>query len=189
MSHSLVKPPSPTHPSSPRWTLSALRQYRGAIADVILGALVLGPIAAPLVTALAPFPLSLIATLIYFMGDQVCPQPDMAVRVISSDQMAVCMRCYGVLLALVITRLLYIKDHGTGKYWLRQYGILGAAIATLLTFAYPIEMLAQLWNWWGYQNGIVTAFGALTGLGIGLFIVPILYNSKDRCRRSQEETT
>ena len=148
---------------------------RSTIADVILVALVSGPVAAPFLAHIPFFPFPIITNIIYWMGRRVCPQPDMALMVMPPNLMTVCMRCYGVLLALVLTRLLFERDRGKGAYWLHQYRFLGAAIATVLTFAYPIEMIIELLGWWEYNNYIVTTFGFLTGLGIGLFLVPVLY--------------
>lgn len=149
--------------------------WPGFIADVLLAALLSGPVAAPFLAAIGIFPFSWIASIIYFMGRHVCPQPDMSLMLMPPHLMAVCMRCYGLLLALLAVRLLYATDRGTGFYWLNQYRFVGATIATILTFAYPIEMIAELLGWWSYNNFIVTFFGALTGLGIGLFIAPVLY--------------
>lgn len=151
------------------------RFWRGTIADVILAGLLSGPVAAPFLAAAGLFPLGLIARIIYFMGDHVCPQPEMGLMLMPPHLMSVCMRCYGVLLAVLLTRLLYIADRGTGFYWLHQYRFVGATIASVLLFAYPVEMIAELLGWWSYNNYIVTGFGALTGLGIGLFLVPVLY--------------
>jgi uncharacterized membrane protein len=145
------------------------------IADFILAALLSGPIAAPFLAASGIFPLEIISKIIYFMGFHVCPQPEMGLMLMPPQIMAVCMRCYGLLLALLTTRLLYLNDRGAGVYWLYRYRYWGAAIASILTFAYPIEMLIQMSGLWSYNNYIVTFFGYLTGLGIGLFIVPVLY--------------
>lgn len=152
-------------------------QWRRTIADILLGGLVVGPVVAPFLIELGVFPLPLIANIIYFMGDRVCPQPEMSLMLNPPHLMTVCMRCYGVLLALVTTRLLFIRDRGTGAYWLNQYRFQGATIATVLTCAYLFEMLAELWGWWSYNNFVVTFFGYLTGLGMGLFITPVLYRN------------
>ena len=149
---------------------------QSAIADVILIALIGGPILAPFLATLKIFPFPLISTVIYFMGEHICPQPEMGLVPILYSPIAVCMRCYGVLLALVTTRFLYAINRGNGFYWLNQYRFWGAAIASILTFAYPIEMIAQILSWWSYNNYIVTGFGYLTGIGIGLFAVPVIYN-------------
>ncbi len=153
--------------------------WRKLISDIILIALLSGPVAAPFLAATGLFPLGIIAKIIYFMGGHVCPQPEMGLMLTSPHLMAVCMRCYGLLLALLTTRFLYASNQGRGFYWLHQYRLVGAAIATSLTFAYPVEMLAQILNLWEYNNVVVTIFGYLTGLGIGLFIVPVLYRSKN----------
>ncbi|MDX2243868.1 MAG: DUF2085 domain-containing protein [Leptolyngbyaceae cyanobacterium bins.302] len=150
-------------------------QWRNTIADILLIGLVSGPVAAPFLAGWNIFPLPLIASIIYFMGSHVCPQPEMGLMLNSPHLMSVCMRCYGVLLALVTTRLLFSRDRGTGFYWLKQYRFQGATIATILTAAYLFEMLAELWGWWSYNNFTVTLFGFLTGLGIGLFLTPVVY--------------
>jgi uncharacterized membrane protein len=158
-----------------RFLINSPFPWQGLLADFILAALLSGPIAAPFLAASGIFPLNIIAKIIYFMGSHVCPQPEMGLMLMPPQIMAVCMRCYGVLLALLTTRLLYLIDRGTSFYWLYPYRYWGAAIASTLTFAYPLEMLIQISGWWSYNNYIVTVFGYLTGLGIGLFIVPVLY--------------
>lgn len=149
--------------------------WRGLSADFILIALLSGPIAAPFLAKSGIFPLNIIANIIYFMGGVVCPQPDMSLMVVSPHLMAVCMRCYGLLLALLTTRLLYRRNQGNAWYWLSQYRFQGAAIASVLICAYLAEMLAQVFQIWEYNNWIVTAFGYVTGLGIGLFLAPVIY--------------
>ncbi|MCU0525057.1 MAG: DUF2085 domain-containing protein [Elainella sp. Prado103] len=155
-----------------RWKHLLQRQV---IADVLLGALLIGPVMAPFLAAIGWFPMGFIAQIIYWMGDHVCPQPEMGLMLMPPHLMSVCMRCYGVLLAVLFTRLLYQFDRGAGFYWLHQYRFIGATIASILTFAYPIEMIIELLGGWSYNNYIVTFFGALTGLGMGLFLVPVLY--------------
>ncbi len=154
--------------------------WRKILSDTVLIALLSGPMAAPFLANLGIFPFGIIANIIYFMGGYVCPQPEMAIMVSPPHLMSVCMRCYGVLLALLTMRLLYVKDRGKSFYWLHQYRFLGAAIATFLTSAYLLEMMAQILNIWEYNNIIVTIFGYITGLGIGLFVVPVLYRQKPR---------
>ena len=152
--------------------------WQQILSDTVLIALLSGPVAAPFLASLGIFPFGIIANIIYFMGGHVCPQPEMAIMLSPPHLMAVCMRCYGLLLALLTTRLLYAKDQGKSFYWLNQYGFLGAAIASILTSAYFLEMMAQILNIWQYNNIIVTIFGYLTGLGIGLFMMPVLYHQK-----------
>jgi uncharacterized membrane protein len=165
-----VQPSAPTKPFIDR---------RDVWVDIILVALFSGPVIAPFLATWPVFPFPLITNIIYVMGQQVCPQPEMGLMVTSGHLMTVCMRCYGVLMAVVTTRLLYHFDRGASFYWLRQYRFQGAAIASLLTLAYPIELYAQLLGWWNYNNYVVTLFGSLTGLGIGLFLIPVLYAVKD----------
>ena len=158
--------------------------WRGLSADFILIALLSGPIAAPFLAKSGIFPLNIIANIIYFMGGVVCPQPEMSLMVTSPHLMAVCMRCYGLLLALLSVRLLYIKDRGRSWYWLSQYRFTGATIASVLICAYLGEMLLQIFNVWQYNNWIVTGFGYVTGLGIGLFFAPVLYRQSRSLAKS-----
>ena len=166
MTRSVLSPLSPTQPPFP---------WRTAIADTILIALIGGPVAAPFFISLDIFPFPLVAQIIYFMGGIVCPQPEMGIALNPPHLMSVCMRCYGVLLALVTTRLLFMRDRGQGRYWLHQYRFQGAAIASVIIWAYLLEMLAEIAGWWTYDNGIVTLFGYIAGLGIGLFLTPVIY--------------
>ncbi|MCJ8279684.1 MAG: DUF2085 domain-containing protein [Rivularia sp. ALOHA_DT_140] len=145
------------------------------IADFLLTGMVVGPIAAPFLAASGMPILPQIASIIYFMGHYVCPQPDMGIELASPFIMAVCMRCYGTVLGLFITRLLYIADNGKSFYWLHQYGWNGASIATVFMMAYPLEMAAQILGWWSFHNNLVTPFGLITGLAWGLFTMPILH--------------
>lgn len=149
------------------------------IADFLLTGMVVGPILAPFLAASGLPILPTIATIIYFMGHHVCPQPHMGVELASPFIMAVCMRCYGTVIGLFTTRLLYIADSGKAFYWLHQYGWNGAAIATVLMMAYPAEMAAQILGWWSFQNIVVTPFGLITGLAWGLFTMPILHGSQN----------
>ena len=149
------------------------------IADFLLTGMVIGPIAAPFLAASGLPILPTIASIIYFMGHHVCPQPHMGVELAPPFIMTVCMRCYGTVLGLFATRMLYITDKGNSFYWLHQYGWNGAAIATLLMMAYPLEMAAQIFGWWSFQNPIVMPFGLITGLAWGLFTMPILHQKNN----------
>ncbi|MEO0932555.1 MAG: DUF2085 domain-containing protein [Cyanobacteria bacterium J06641_2] len=149
------------------------------IADFLLTGMVIGPIAAPFLAASRLPILPEIAKIIYFMGHHVCPQPNMGVELASPFIMAVCMRCYGTVMGLFATRLLYIIDKGKSFYWLHQYGWSGAALATVLMMAYPLEMAAQIFGWWSFHNWVVTPFGLITGLAWGLFAMPILHSQQN----------
>ncbi|MBD2237937.1 DUF2085 domain-containing protein [Aulosira sp. FACHB-113] len=146
-----------------------------AIADFMLAGMVIGPLAAPFLAASGIFLLPEIANIIYFMGDHVCPQPDMGLDLAPPYIMAVCMRCYGTVTGLFITRLLYGVTGGKGFYWLSQYGWSGVAIASVLMMAYPLELAAQVLDLWNFNNYVVTPFGLITGLAWGLFTMPILH--------------
>lgn len=149
--------------------------WRSAIADFVLAGMVVGPLFAPFLSASMLPLLPGIAAIIYTMGMHVCPQPDMGLALVPPFTMAVCMRCYGTVLGLLITRLVYANG-GTGFYWLTQYGLLGAMLTSLLMMAYPAELAAQVVGLWNFNNYVVTLFGLITGVGIGLFFWPILHN-------------
>ncbi len=155
------------------------RLRRSIWADVVLAALVGGPLAAPFLASaslplLAPL-LHLIAGIIYTMGNYVCPQPEMGLMLSAPHMMAVCMRCYGTLMGLVFMRWLVGRTQGKEAYWLNQYGIAGVLIAIAFCLAYPAELWAQYWGWWDYNNGVVTLFGLVSGLGLGAYIMPLLH--------------
>lgn len=150
-------------------------RWVSVFADFLLLGMVVGPLGAPFLAASGVSVLSLIAGIIYFMGGVVCPQPHMGVALASPFIMAVCMRCYGTVTGLLVTRLLYGATKGNGFYWLNQYGWGGAATASVLMMAYPLELAAEVLNWWSFNNYVVTLFGLITGLSWGLFTMPILH--------------
>ena len=155
--------------------LFAQRPFRSYFADFVLVGLLSGPIAAPFLAA-TPLPvLPIIADIIYAMGRLVCPQPDMGVMLMDPNIMAVCMRCYGTLMGVVVMRYLVKKSGGQEKYWLHQYGLLGLFLCIALCLVYPFELYAQIWGWWEYQNPVVTLFGLISGLGLGAYIMPLLH--------------
>ncbi len=163
-------------------TLANPRPWRSFVADFILAGLVSGPLAAPFLAA-APLPiLPQIADIIYFMGGHVCPQPEMGIALWPPNLMAVCMRCFGTLMGLVATRYWVAQDQGQGRYWLHQYGLVGLVLTILLCLVYPFELYAQSWGWWDYSNPVVTVFGAVSGLGLGAYIMPLLH-----CRSLQRQ--
>ena len=144
-------------------------------ADFLLAGMVFGPPIAPFLAASAVFLLPGIADIIYFMGNHVCPQPTMGLELSPPFIMAVCMRCYGTVSGLLMTRILYGLTNGKGVFWLSQYGWTGAAFASVLMMAYPLELAAQIFGLWDFNNYIVTPFGLITGLAWGLFAMPILH--------------
>lgn len=150
-------------------------RWLSIVADVILAGMVVGPLAAPILAASKLQILPMIANIIYFMGSYVCPQPDMGVVLASPHIMAVCMRCYGTVTGLLITRILYGVSDGKDFYWLNQYGWSGVALASVLMMAYPLELAAEVLGWWSFNNYIVVVFGIITGLAWGLFTMPILH--------------
>ena len=85
---------------------------KSLVADIVLVALVGGPLAAPFLVSTGLPLLPLIAKIIYFMGDHVCPQPDMGLALSPPNIMAVCMRCYGTLMGLVAMRWLRSRNSG-----------------------------------------------------------------------------
>ncbi len=147
------------------------------IADFLLVGMVFGLPIAPFLANSGVWIPEKVAGIIYFLGNHVCPQPDMGLDLSPPFMMAVCMRCYGTVSGLLITRLLYGVTAGKGIYWLSQYGWSGATLASVLMMAYPWELAAQIFGLWSFNNYLVTPFGLVTGLAWGLFAMPILHKS------------
>jgi hypothetical protein len=144
-------------------------------ADFLLSGMVVGPVIAPFLAGVDLPGIDAIAQIIYFMGNHVCPQPEMGLELAPPMIMAVCMRCYGTVTGLFLTRLLYGVNRGTSPVWLHQYGWAGVAIASFFMAAYPIELAAQTAGMWAFDNVVVSAFGLVTGLAWGLHAMPILH--------------
>jgi uncharacterized membrane protein len=108
------------------------------------------------------------------MGMFVCPQPAQGLALYDGHIMAVCMRCYGTVLGLLLTRLLYAADAGAGRIWLPRYGLRGLLIFATLIGAYAAEFAGQVAGWWGFDNLVATAAGLITGAGLGLMFHPML---------------
>ena len=53
---------------------------------------------------------------------------------------------------LLITRILYGLTNGKGVFWLSQYGLTGAAFASVSMMAYPMELAAQIFGGWDFNN-------------------------------------
>ncbi|MBE9056409.1 DUF2085 domain-containing protein [Sphaerospermopsis sp. LEGE 08334] len=149
-------------------------------ADFLLVGMVFGPPIAPFLAASGFLVLPNIGNIIYFMGNHVCPQPTMGLELAPPHIMAVCMRCYGTVTGLLITRILCAMTKGKGSFWLHHYGWIGAAFASVLMMAYPLELAAQIFGLWDFNNYIVTPFGLITGLAWGLFAMPILHRHTKR---------
>jgi uncharacterized membrane protein len=148
------------------------------VADFLLSGMVVGPLIAPFLAGIDRWGIPTIAQIIYFMGHHVCPQPEMGVELSPPFIMAVCMRCYGTVTGLFLTRMLYWLNRGTSPVWLHQYGWVGVAIASFFMAAYPIELAAQTFGLWAFDNTVVSAFGLVTGLAWGLHAMPILHGDR-----------
>lgn len=151
------------------------RPWSSWFADLVLVALVSGPFAAPFLAASGLPILTQISDIIYWMGQQVCPQPELGVPLTAGHLMAVCMRCYGTLLGVVAMRLLYSRDRGQSPYWLERYGLVGFGLAFALCMVYPAELALQGFDWWPVSNLRMTLFGWIAGIGLGAFIMPLLH--------------
>jgi hypothetical protein len=147
------------------------------VADFLLSGMVVGPLIAPFLAGIDVPGIPIIAQIIYFMGSHVCPQPEMGVALSPPFIMAVCMRCYGTVTGLFLTRMLYVVNPGRSWVWLHQYGWWGVAIASFLMAAYPIELAVQTSGMWAFDNAVVSAFGLVTGLAWGLHAMPILHGN------------
>lgn len=157
-------------PSQIRWS--------SIITDFLLSGMVIGPLVAPFLAASGLPMLPIIANIIYFMGFHVCPQPNMGLELAPPFIMAVCMRCYGTVTGLLLTRILYAFNSGKEFYWLKQYGWNGVAIAVVLMMAYPLELAVQVLGYWDFNNYLVAPFGLVTGLAWGLFTMPIFHKKE-----------
>ncbi|MEM6716750.1 MAG: DUF2085 domain-containing protein [Cyanobacteria bacterium P01_D01_bin.6] len=151
------------------------RTWLSWLADLVLIAIVSGPFAAPFLAASGLPVLVTISDIIYFMGQQVCPQPDMGVALAGDHIAAVCMRCYGTIFGLIGMRLLYGRDRGAAGYWLYRYGLVGFGLTFAFCMAYPAELALQGFDWWPMDNLRMTVFGAIAGVGLGAFIMPLLH--------------
>ncbi len=160
------------------------RPRKSLVADIVLAALVGGPLAAPFLASTSLPLLPLIANIIYFMGDRVCPQPDLGIMLAPPHLMAVCMRCYGTLMGLVFMRWLIGRNDGREAYWLHQYGVTGFVVMILFCLVYPAELWAQKLGLWGYNNFVVTLFGLVSGLGLGAYIMPLLHKPMRQAKRT-----
>ncbi len=147
---------------------------RGLLADVVLAALLLGPLAAPFLYSTELFTPRAVSGIIYAMGTFVCPQPALGVALYDGALMAVCMRCYGVVAGMLLTRLLYAADDGAGRLWLPRYGPCALPIFGALIFAYAAEFSGQVAGLWRFDNIIVTIAGLITGIGLGLMFHPAI---------------
>ena len=148
--------------------------WRGLLADFVLAGLLLGPLAAPFLQGWGLLAPRAIAGIIYTMGGFVCPQPALGLALYDTNIMAVCMRCYGTVLGLLLTRALYAANAGAGRMWLPQYGLRGLPVFAALIFAYAAELAGQAAGLWGFNNLLVTVAGLITGAGLGLMFHPIL---------------
>jgi hypothetical protein len=151
------------------------RPWYSVLADGVLVALVTGPIAAPFLRASGLPILSQIADIIYGMGMHVCPQPELGLPLVATQIMAVCMRCYGTVIGLVLMRLWYARDRGVAPYWLERYGLFGFAITFALCLIYPAELALQGFAWWPVNNGVMMLFGGFAGVGLGAYLMPWLH--------------
>jgi hypothetical protein len=155
-------------------SLSRPIHWRGLIADVVLAGLLLGPLAAPFLQAWGGVAPRAISGIIYTMGAFVCPQPARAPSLYAGNTMAVCMRCYGTVLGLLLARLLYAADGGAGCLWLPRYGPRALSMFAALILAYAAELAGEVAGLWRFDGLIVTLAGLITGAGLGLMFHPML---------------
>lgn len=156
-------------------TSAPRRPWLSWLADLVLLGLVSGPFAAPFLAASGLPILTQISTIIYWMGQQVCPQPEMGLPLAAGNLMAVCMRCYGTVFGLVAMRLLYQRDRGRAPYWLERYGLVGFGLTFALCMVYPAELALQGFDWWPVSNLRMTLFGWIAGIGLGAYIMPLFH--------------
>lgn len=151
------------------------RPWSSWLADLVLAALVSGPIAAPFLAASGLPGLTQISDIIYGMGVHVCPQPELGLSLAAPHLMAVCMRCYGTVLGLVVMRVAFSRDRGEAPFWLERYGLVGFGISFVLCMAYPIELALQGFSGWPVSPFSMTFFGWIAGLGLGAYVMPLFH--------------
>jgi uncharacterized membrane protein len=151
---------------------------RGLVADLILAALLLGPLAAPFLAAWGLLVPRAVSGIVYTMGTFVCPQPARGLPLYDGQIMAVCMRCYATVLGLLLTWLLYAADGGISRVWLPRYGMRALLLFAVFIFAYATEFAGQVAGLWPFDNLAVTAAGLITGVGLGLMFHPLLQNGR-----------
>lgn len=159
-----------------RW-FSWSPRHLGVVADLILAGLLIGPLLAAAFSHLPFSPLSFVAEMIYVIGTFVCPQPSFGLPVSHGHIMAVCMRCYGTVAGILITRLLYAAG-GFPHVWLPRWGVRGLPLFALLIFAYPAELAGQVADLWHFDHLVVSLVGLITGVGLGLMFHPFLHSYK-----------
>jgi uncharacterized membrane protein len=155
-------------------------KWRGIIADAVLVALLLGPLAAPLLQSWGLLVPRTVSGIIYTMGSFVCPQPAHGLPIYEAQMMAVCMRCYGTVLGLLLTRLFYAADGGISRLWLPRYGLRALPLFAILIFVYAAEFAAEIAGLWAFDNTLVTFAGLITGIGLGLMFHPALQGREQR---------
>jgi uncharacterized membrane protein len=148
--------------------------WRGILTDAALVALLLGPLAAPFLLGWSLAAPRAVSGIVYTMGAFVCPQPAQGLPLYEGQIMAVCMRCYGTLLGLLATRLLYAADGGISRLWLPRYGVRGLPLFAALIFVYAAELAGQVAGLWRFDHVAVAAAGLITGVGLGLMFHPAL---------------
>jgi uncharacterized membrane protein len=152
--------------------------WRGVIADAVLAALLLGPLAAPLLWVWGLLIPHTVSGIIYTMGTFICPQPARGLPIYGGQIMAVCMRCYGTVLGLLATRLLFAADRAAARLWLPRYGRRVLPLFAALIFAYAAEFAGEVAGLWAFDNTMVTAAGLISGVGLGLMFHPMLQRGR-----------
>jgi hypothetical protein len=76
---------------------------------------------------------------------------------------------------LLLVRLWAPRDRGPAVYWLAQYGLVGFGITFALCMAYPAELALQGFDWWPMSHLRMTGFGAIAGIGLGAYIMPLFH--------------
>lgn len=155
--------------------LSSPRPWSSWLADWGLAALVSGPVAAPFLAASGLPGLTHISDIIYWMGNQVCPQPELGLPIAPAHIMAVCMRCYGTVFGLVMMRIAFGRDRGQSPLWLERYGLVGFGISFALCMAYPVELALQGFEGWPISPMCMTFFGWIAGVGLGAYVMPLCH--------------
>ena len=119
----------------------------------------LGPILAPLFRALAIAPFTSVASIIYWLGDLICPTTNTAI-ILFGQPMAVCPLCYSALIAITLCALSYPSPW---RFWTRL-----ERIPWYLRFGLILLLIIPWLMFYRLDNGHASQLTQLIMLFVGL---------------------
>ena len=143
--------------------------------DAILWTLILGPIVSPLFRATG-LPLVADSGLLAreLLATYICPTPDRSIMLLGLP-MAVCVRCWGATLGLLVARVLVARaaDSRIMQGFLALPWAARLLICALPFLLWPLEIVGQVRGWWFAPLGVLLLNGAQAGLAAGLFFCSV----------------